>query len=91
VILAAGFAAALGVGAPALACSVLGTNTHIGPVTAVDSGKGTFTIIDAETRQPITFLADADVLKSLKDTKGQVRVMYEEADGGKLKATRVDR
>jgi hypothetical protein len=65
-------------GNAALACSVAGPNKHVGEVTAVDNTSATFTIMDAETRAPITFQASAAILKNVSSAKGQVMVSYEE-------------
>jgi len=67
--------------APAVACSVAGPNKHVGHVTAVNAGNGTFTIMDAETRKPIVFTASADILKDAAKAKGSVMVSYEQSDG----------
>lgn len=68
-----------------LACDAAGPMAHIGQVTAVDTGKGTFTIMDAETRSAITFHAGKDIIDGLKGVKGMVKVNYEE-DGSDLNA-----
>lgn len=72
----------------AMACEAAGPNSHVGQVTAVDPAKGTFTIMDAETREPITFIAGTDILSGLKNAKGMVKVNYEDK-GDKLNAVGV--
>jgi hypothetical protein len=69
----------------AWACSAAGDSTHIGMLTAVDVQAKSFTIIDAETSRPITFLSDDALLRDLKGAKGLIQVLYEE-DGDKLRA-----
>jgi hypothetical protein len=66
---------------PAFACSVAGPNKHVGQVTAVNAKAGTFTIMDAETRKPITFAAAAGILKDAAKAKGSVMVSYKQSDG----------
>ena len=50
----------------AWACDAMGPNRHIGVVTTVDPKAGTFTIIDAQKRTPMTFTAQKKVLDELK-------------------------
>ena len=72
------------------ACDAAGKSTHIGTVQAVDASGKTFTIIDAQTRQPVTFMASNEIIDGLKDAKGSVMVNYEEIDGSSdLKAVGV--
>lgn len=71
--------------ASVLACEAAGPMAHIGQITGVDTGKGTFTIMDAETRSAITFKAGKEIIDGLKDVKGMVKVNYEE-DGSDLNA-----
>jgi len=66
---------------PTFACSVAGPNKHVGQVTAVNTRAGTFTILDAETKKPITFAASAGILKDAAKAKGSVMVSYEQSDG----------
>jgi hypothetical protein len=75
-------------GGNALACEVAGPNKHVGPVTAVDNDAATFTILDAETRAPITFAASNAILRDVSRAKGQVMVSYQD-EGGKLVAVDV--
>lgn len=70
------------------ACSGMGPDTHVGLVTGVDTQGGTFTILDAETRQPITFSASSEVLERVSKTKLQIKVTYEKK-GGELVAADV--
>lgn len=71
------------------ACDAAGPNTHIGKVTSVDSKKMTFTILDAQTRDAITFIAtDAAIIDGLKGVNGMITVNYEE-DGDDLTAVGV--
>lgn len=72
----------------ASACEVAGPNKHVGRVSAVDGAASTFTIVDAETRAPITFKATKAILKDVSGAQGQVMVSYEEK-GGELVASDV--
>lgn len=69
------------------ACDAAGPSTHIGTVKSVDASSKTFTIIDAQTRMPIKFVASNEIIDGLKDAKGSVMVNYEEMeDSSDLKA-----
>ncbi|MFV2055841.1 MAG: hypothetical protein ACC707_05200 [Thiohalomonadales bacterium] len=64
-----------------MACDAAGAQTHVGNILSVDAGKNTFTIRDAETSSPITFVTvDPKIINSLKDAKGSIMVNYEEQD-----------
>ncbi len=69
-----------------LACGGEASGKHFGQVTSIDSTKSTFTIRDAETRSPITFQANQDVLSKAKSTNGNIMVNYEENENGNLEA-----
>ena len=60
-----------------LACGPYSAKTHMGTLNGVDSGNGTFSIIDAETQQNLTFHAAPDLLDELSGTSGLVSVRYE--------------
>ena len=64
--------------------------THMGTLNGVDSGNGTFSIIDAETRANLTFHAAPDLLDELSGASGMVSVRYE-ALGDTLTAIDVSR
>lgn len=64
------------------ACDAAGPSTHIGTVQSVDASGKTFTIIDAQTRMPIKFVASNEIIDGLKDAKGSVMVNYEEMETG---------
>lgn len=68
--------------ASTLACDAMGPSTHMGQLMSVDPANNSFTIRDAQSGGPITFSADADVLKALKAHSGNVKVDYEENDAG---------
>lgn len=74
----------------AWACKAAGPDTHIGMLQSVDAQAKSFTIIDAETRGPITFSADEAILNSLQDVKGMIGVLHEKV-GGVLRALEVVR
>lgn len=87
---ACAIAAALWIPIGAWACSAAGANTHIGVLKSVDTKAKSFTIIDAETRSPITFVSDEAILKDLAGAKGTIGVSYEDT-GGVLRAVEVIR
>ena len=62
------------------ACDAAGPSTHIGTVQSVDASSKTFTIIDAQTRMPIKFVASNEIIEGLKDAKGSVMVNYEQME-----------
>jgi hypothetical protein len=53
------------VSSPTWACDAMGPNRHVGVVTQIDSKAGTFTIIDAQRRTPMTFIAGKKLLDGL--------------------------
>lgn len=63
------------------ACDGAGPSTHIGKISSVDAAAKKFTITDVQTKGPITFAANEEILKGVKDAKGMVTVKYEEQDG----------
>ena len=60
-----------------LACGPDSAKTHMGTLNGVDSGNGTFSIIDAESQQNLTFHAAPDLLEELSGASGIVSVRYE--------------
>ena len=69
-------------------CSVAGPNTHIGTVTAVDTGQHTLTMKDAETGENLTFVAEKpEMLKGIAP-RDQVTVVFT-AQGKTLRATSI--
>lgn len=62
------------------ACSSLAEGKHLGLVMMVDPVMGTFTLIDAETREAIRFAASDELLKMIQmdDT---IIMSYEKEDG----------
>ena len=71
------------------ACDAAGKQTHIGNITAIDTSTKSFTIRDAQTQSLITFAANTEILRSLKDSSGSIMVNYEEAEDGNLNAVGV--
>lgn len=59
----------------AMACDHA-NQVHTGNVLTVDANGKTFTIRDAATQKPITFLASNEIIAGLKDAKGNVMVNY---------------
>ena len=74
--------------ASSLACSVLGPNKHVGTVISLDSAAQTITVLDAQSNQPITFLANEKILREAKNAKGQIIVGYE-AEGTQLRVVEI--
>lgn len=82
---AAVMATALTTSSTIWACDAAGKSTHIGSLMNVNAEQQTFTIRDAQSRSPITFTANNDIIEGLKDAKGNVMVNYKE-EGDKLTA-----
>ncbi|MCG6970754.1 MAG: hypothetical protein LJE85_13395 [Gammaproteobacteria bacterium] len=72
----------------AWACDAAGKSTHIGSLMTVNAEQSTFTIQDAQSRSPITFTADKEIMEGLKGASGSVMVNYME-EGDTLKAVGV--
>ncbi len=72
---------------PVWSCSMAGPNTHIGVVTAVNASANTFTMIDAETRHPITLIATPELLKGMRKHQ-QITVTFQKT-GKNLTATTI--
>ena len=70
------------------ACDAAGKNTHVGYLMTVDAEHKTFTIRDAQSRGPITFIANNEIIEGLKAAKGSIMVNYKE-DGATLTAVGV--
>ena len=73
----------------AQACDGMGPSTHMGQLMSLDTAKHTFTIRDAQSSGPITFVASDDIITGLKGFAGSLMVNYEENDDGGLKAVGV--
>ncbi len=72
----------------ALACKAMGPDKHVGMVQMVDLKSHTFSIIDAETGNEITFDTSKEILDQIKiDTR--VLVTYQ-TEGDTLKAKTVE-
>jgi hypothetical protein len=71
------------------ACSALGPNKHVGTVIGLDASAQTITVLDAQTRQPVTFLANEELLSQARNAKGQIIVDYE-AEGTQLRAISIE-
>jgi hypothetical protein len=56
---------------------------------SVDASKHTFTIRDAQSSSPITFVATQEIITGLKGFAGNLMVNYEENDKGGLNAVGV--
>ncbi len=68
---------------PAMACSNLGPDKHMGVVQNIDVAKGELTVIDAESQKPIVFLIGQETLKGLK-AKDVVMITFQ-SDQGQLR------
>ena len=73
----------------AQACDSMGPSTHMGNLMSVDADKHTFTIRDAQSSSPITFVATQEIITGLKGFAGSLMVNYEETDEGGFKAVGV--
>lgn len=71
-----------------LACSAMGPTTHAGKVLSIDEDKSTFTILDMETLNPITFNADQKIMQQIMDAEGTAIVDFT-GEGASLTATGV--
>ncbi len=71
----------------AFACEVAGPDTHMGQIKAIDLAQSSLTLLDSQTKKPLTFLAAPEQLKGL--SPGQmVMVRYYETKG-QLKAEEI--
>jgi hypothetical protein len=70
-----------------LACSSLAPGKHLGLVMMVDPVKGNFTLIDAETREAIRFVASAELLRLIQ--KDDTIIMSYEKENGRLVAKEI--
>ena len=77
------FMSSLAVAGIASACDVVGKNKHIGNLVSVDKETRTFTIVDSETREEISFRASQQLLSMLSPDR-YVKVQYRETDDGQL-------
>ena len=73
----------------AQACDAMGPATHMGSLMSVDAAKHTFTIRDAQSSSPITFVATQEIITGLKGFAGSLMVNYEKNDDGGFKAVGV--
>jgi len=71
----------------ALARESAGPNTHVGVVTAIDPGKQSLSLKDAESGKILTFSAGPDLLRGIA-LRDQVIVVYA-AEGKTLRATSI--
>ncbi|NOY62788.1 MAG: hypothetical protein GXP10_06515 [Gammaproteobacteria bacterium] len=81
-------AVSLSISGAAWGCGDSDMQQHVGVIAAVDHSAGTFTIIDAETRQPIEFSADNATLKTISNNQS-VQVHYGQDGSGQLRAKTV--
>lgn len=73
----------------AQACEAMGPSTHMGSLMSVDATKHTFTIRDAQSSSPITFVASKEIITSLKGFAGNLMVNYKDNGDGGLNAVGV--
>jgi len=73
----------------AQACESMGPSTHMGSLMSVDAAKHTFTIRDAQSSSPITFVASEEIITGLKGFAGSLMVNYKENDDGGFNAVGV--
>lgn len=72
-----------------MACDGMGPATHMGQLMSVDASKHTFTIRDAQSSSPITFVATQEIITGLKGFAGSLMVNYKEDEKGGLNAVGV--
>lgn len=72
----------------AWSCSAAGDDKHVGNVLSVDQGNGSFSIMDAETRQPIHFQATTKLITQLM--RGDRIIVQFKQDGNKLTAVAIN-
>jgi hypothetical protein len=89
-VIAAAMSVAAMMSANVMACGGDGSGQHIGKVTNVNTAEHTFTIMDMESRSPMTFNASAHIMKVVQKAGGPVQVHYEEDDDGALQAVGVN-
>ena len=70
------------------ACSNLGPGKHMGVVKMIDSVKGAFTLVDAETRRPVRFMIGEDLLKTVK-INDTIVVTYHQTEKGQFVAKEI--
>jgi hypothetical protein len=73
-----------------LACGAAGSNIHVGGLMTVDQGNKSFTILDAQSGSPISFLADDGILERLGGESSVIQVTYEQT-GDALRAVAISR
>jgi hypothetical protein len=75
----------------AWACSAVGPNKHVGMLLNIDKPGQSFTVLDAETNRPITFLADealgsrAPRVRSLSTSRRKARSSGRRASSTKVR------
>jgi len=72
-----------------LACDAMGPSTHMGQLMSINTDQQTFTIRDAQSSSPITFVATDEIITGLKGFAGSLMVNYEENDDGGFNAVGV--
>lgn len=77
ILASAALALTLGASNTIWACDAAGKKTHIGSLMTVNAEQSTFTIQDAQSRRPITFAANNDIIEGLLSAnKGSIMVNY---------------
>ena len=71
------------------ACSAAGPSTHVGKIVAIDDAAKTFTIMDAESLNPIRFFATEKILTQIRESEGMAFVDFEPRNDDALDATKV--
>lgn len=87
-IVSAGLLVAAG---PVLSCDGMGDNVHVGNVVSIDRASSSFVILDAQTKQPIRFVAEAKSALDSLHVNDAVKVNYEAAQGGALHSVALTR
>ena len=82
-------AGSLFVSSGVFACESMGPSKHMGQLMSVDAAKHTFTIRDAQSSSPITFVANEEIITGLKGFAGSLMVNYKKDEKGGLTAVGV--
>ena len=71
----------------AFACDQAGPDTHVGKIKAIDLAQSSLTILDSQTKKPLTFLAAPEQLSGL--SLGQMVIVRYSETKGQLKAEEI--
>lgn len=81
----------LAMAGPVLSCDGMGDKVHVGNVVSIDRASSSFVILDAQTKQPIRFVAEAKGALDSLHVNDAIKVNYEAAQGGELRSVGLSR